>query len=694
MKKYIISLFILLLLIISIVLNHNPDVIYACGLFAFIGNEPDKFFNSMSFNVLGIFNDTRGGDGCGFVTPGCLTKVTGTRYNTKYKDSIVDKKIIVPAQIEDHILGHTRKASIGGVEDKYTQPFYIEKNHPLSIARIGKNKEYRTYVKSIPKHAVVFAGTHNGTITNSSELATKYGIISKFKNDTQILYEILFKGQYDVLKDYEGAAALIFHDYFERKTYVFKGESPNYTGYDYMLEERPLFMWKVAENNHYFSSMKDSLLFIGGDDDSITEVPSNKLLVFQDGKIINTIDIERKTSSQKGAYVPIITNNYPVANRNHSSSRDFSGRDLFDDITHDEDSFNSAYDIYNKHSVDDVFGEKRNKHKKAFSFPRSETDVRVLANSSKTFLYSTSDVLNWNNEHLANPYSARKVIYNKGRYWINKSLMHGVYPISNYGCIPETRTGFLQSYSKSKLYFFIEGIMVEDALAYAICMTQYETLYDNSLRILIDTGQKIDPVDILGFDDDLLEEIGAFSIYPVNPLFSYDISECIRYFDEKSKSHNKFNYYTGNLNALFSLRTYQVNNGDLVSIRNNFESQDPPHVYEDNEIAEHYIKGTNLDAIYNDKHAETQYDTIGRLLVTGVVPNESAPCSVLTKVLRGEYEIRDSVVNTGVAIAQAAFNRTFIRSKDCLVCSASGLELDTTCMYCVGAVIANNFKTV
>ena len=47
--------------IINLLLTNDYSIIYSCGLFGFIGNEPQTYFNWDKFNILGYFNDKRGG---------------------------------------------------------------------------------------------------------------------------------------------------------------------------------------------------------------------------------------------------------------------------------------------------------------------------------------------------------------------------------------------------------------------------------------------------------------------------------------------------------------------------------------------------------------------------------------------------------------------------------------------------------
>ena len=63
-----------------------------CGIFAWAG-ENVKHFNKAKFDILGIFNDSRGGDSCGVSTDGEIYYgvLTGMK---KYSQFIVEKEVI------------------------------------------------------------------------------------------------------------------------------------------------------------------------------------------------------------------------------------------------------------------------------------------------------------------------------------------------------------------------------------------------------------------------------------------------------------------------------------------------------------------------------------------------------------------------------------------------------------------------
>ena len=88
---------------------------------------------------------------------------------------------------------------------------------------------------------------------------------------------------FDVLKEYEGAAAIIIRDDRHPDTlFVFKGASKTYTKVE---EERPLFYYQEDVNSLWISSRSDGLYLIGGDFDTVESFESNMLYIIVRGVI-------------------------------------------------------------------------------------------------------------------------------------------------------------------------------------------------------------------------------------------------------------------------------------------------------------------------------------------------------------------------------------------------------------------------
>jgi len=222
-----------------------------CGISGFISNKPG---NIDKLKILGLYNTTRGTDSCGIALNNQLVKGVGTIAN--FSNFIENKILETDVEHKNYtILIHTRNASQKSTKDD------PECAHPFEI----KNKNGKT----------ILVGMHNGVITNETEIAKKYGVKEE-KVDSKTLLSILAKAKTDdkmlkVLQDYEGAAALAWYYADEPNTlYLWKGASRQYS-YGAVVEERPLFIYRVKDDTgkftdeFYFSSIRESLLAIGGD---------------------------------------------------------------------------------------------------------------------------------------------------------------------------------------------------------------------------------------------------------------------------------------------------------------------------------------------------------------------------------------------------------------------------------------------
>ena len=240
-----------------------------CGIWSYIGND----FNSYKFNVLGLYNDTRGGDSCGIFYKN-VKHENVVRYG--HGDTKLYKRFIETHSVDykdmgnsKFIMGHCRKASVGGIGLERAQPVLVKNEMGI----------------------VDFAMIHNGTLLNYKELAKKYDVnFTHDETDSQIFARIVYKAGFQVLKEYDGAGAFIFYDDREGNglVHVFKGASLYYENDKLSYEERPLY-WLRNKKSIYISSMEESLQFIcDSDDDKITDIKCNTLYTLSDIKIVST----------------------------------------------------------------------------------------------------------------------------------------------------------------------------------------------------------------------------------------------------------------------------------------------------------------------------------------------------------------------------------------------------------------------
>lgn len=280
----IVIIFFIILYIKAIFFKSKPAVLF-CGIFAFISDDPSKFNNHI-FDLLGIKNDSRGGDAVGIYYDDKLLKSVQPSY---YEDFAV-KNRITNLQIP-FVLGHTRKGSPGmGKTLSQAQPIEIKEGNDFEIVL-----------------------AHNGTLYNETKLASKHGIPSSGQTDTQILTEIIAKHGYkDVLEEYYGSAALIWKNFKEDCIYVFHGASPSsYNGS--LVEERPLY-WIREDKTIYISSLKEPLKFINHE--AVEEVPHNTLYKIKNGKIFSHVKINRSSVGQ----TKVLFNSSEYTSNRHSSS--------------------------------------------------------------------------------------------------------------------------------------------------------------------------------------------------------------------------------------------------------------------------------------------------------------------------------------------------------------------------------------
>lgn len=246
-----------------------------CGIFGWVGANP-RHFNRLAFNVLGLYNDSRGKDACGLFLNNKVyygadkEKLFETCIKEKYFPEDINKTNVV--------FGHCRKASVGGI--------HIDKAQPVVV-----------YEEENP----VFVMLHNGTLLNYKELADKYEVpYENGETDSQIFARVVYKAGYKVLAEYTGAGAFAFYDLKQNIVRFYKGLSKTYsTSVTEPVEERPLcFIHDEKHKMLYFSSMADSLHFIKKDE-LVYTFTANTLYVVQNGEIIDRVLIERKHMHQQ-----------------------------------------------------------------------------------------------------------------------------------------------------------------------------------------------------------------------------------------------------------------------------------------------------------------------------------------------------------------------------------------------------------
>lgn len=263
-----------------------------CGIFGIINRKRSKF-DSTTFNVLGINNDTRGGDSCGVFIDGRYEYGVG---KLKYfEDFYRTSKVISSTKECEIALGHDRKASIGTIDEKTAQPVVLRDK----------------------KGTVKFVVIHNGTIYNYKELAKKYipEIRIEGLTDSQVMAKIFYYKGYEVLDEYNGGAVFVIVDYRQPDPMIlfFKGESKKY---DYenskVEEERPFYFIDDRKNGSLvFSSISKYLTALRPGTEVLT-VTGNQLVQYnrKDGKLYLKRKVNRSKQCQAKPTVTVYGNNH------------------------------------------------------------------------------------------------------------------------------------------------------------------------------------------------------------------------------------------------------------------------------------------------------------------------------------------------------------------------------------------------
>lgn len=456
-------LFILNIILISFLLNNFLLILFKqkittfnCGIWAFHGHP--KYFNKDKFNILGMFNESRGGDACG-VASDKYHKTFSDAFYRNYFDAIPN---FIDLPISNYYLGHTRATSannlISKYKNEYSQPFKL-----LNSASVG---------------------VHNGTLYNNDELLSKYDVPKHFKlgketfspNDSQILlYTLLYLKDTSILTEYEGAAATIWFDDITKTLNFFHGKSLAIG--NKLEEERPLFILKSKKNAFiWLSSIKESLEALCILDSVIEEVPHNILFTYKDGIEINQVLIDRNNCKQTKTYVSSYVNNY-----------------------HRRQNFGNSYNNFHLGSYcDDWINEQYNIE---FEFPSN----KVEKNTSFTLNpVSKVPVKNINNNDKVN-----KILFIYGQYKINNNEAHGRYLLNSIGEI-YNRKVHKKIKSSFSNYYFYAGYMLTNSTDYEKLKLYIKEFKENN------SIEKLDDFEIRNLEIQILTFIALYSRIPVN----------------------------------------------------------------------------------------------------------------------------------------------------------------------------------
>lgn len=256
-----------------------------CGIFGFAGKTPVKIDK---FKILGLYNQSRGEDSCGYATHDVIQHgVDGTK---TWSSFLYNEDI--DAENSLAIIGHVRKKTVGLATKANAHPFNIS-------LRVTKGKKSNTHF---------LRGCHNGAIKNAFELCSKKNVSTKgVEVDSHAFFcalamETIPKNDavsFKLFEEYIGVGAFAWL-YSEEPdvVYLFRGESKLDRYAPKITEERPMYTFST-EDGVYFSSMWEALYAIGGDEKNVIKLPENVVFRIKDGVLEEVAKTERGAVGQQ-----------------------------------------------------------------------------------------------------------------------------------------------------------------------------------------------------------------------------------------------------------------------------------------------------------------------------------------------------------------------------------------------------------
>lgn len=418
-----------------------------CGLFGYSGSTPPDM---TAVKILGMYNIARGTDSCGILIDNELHKGVGSESNWI---KFIEKNKLPDPKEDFTIIGHTRKSTMGAHTKDNAHPFAFYQN----------DKEADTF----------FFGAHNGVISNTDDLCKAYNLLeSDYDVDSQVLLAIISgmktsKKNVEVFKEYKGAAALLFKWVDEPNTlYAFHGKSLTYNTSVTAVEERPLFYYKVrGKDQVYLSSIKESLMSIGGTDESVKEVEHNKIYRFNAGKVQilkQNVDRSNKVTNddvftQGNHYNQPSYQRESASSSNNSSTRIGTGitRAIEENILFQKACIEATFNGFPKVDLDKI-GPLKHGDFTTSTFPDKRFSDNSLSVTLKPIVID-KEPLNMNN-------LKGKLTFWRGRYYKNGHVLGrtGVEEcIADLNGYPMGHNNFRENNSPRTYYFFY-GNMLKD----------------------------------------------------------------------------------------------------------------------------------------------------------------------------------------------------------------------------------------
>jgi predicted glutamine amidotransferase len=515
--------------------------VLGCGIFAWAGKKHTSF-NRSKFDILGIINETRGVDSCGYTVDGEI--YTGTGGKKVYRDFIAQTQKLEPKEIPV-VIGHTRWSTVGA----HTP----ENAHPFGFGTTEDGEKYN------------FIGVHNGTLLNHVDLAKQFKVSStatkadksvRTKIDSEILLEIIYTSQnFKVLNEYNGAAALVFYNILEPNVlYCYHGMSKKYSTNKEAEEERPLFYYQESKNSVYISSIEDSLRAIGGTDKNVFNFDYNTVYKIVDGDVskaekFRVSRLNRTQKSNLGSY-----------GRSNNYSGYGSGWD------------NSLYDDYPEQQASlPLEGSKSGKGKSESANETKGTTVE--GETAVKNIYQEPLVLSLNDYK-------NKVVFNKLRYWENGKPISGFYTfVDGWGFV---KLGDTFSEADAAFWyrtntFFIKGEFVEDTATisdddWAVASMPFSHTDRNPIinppifpfyeGIRVKSRLDLEACVRMGNDGRGFDPVGL-SMCSEHPVIDLSFKQRP---DENQNIYLNGKKFTGNVAPLGSEMIYHIKNGNLTRL--------------------------------------------------------------------------------------------------------------------------------
>lgn len=244
-----------------------------CGLTGFVPKK-NKQIDVTKLKMFAIANEERGTDSCG-ISIGYSYWKHGIDKLSKARDFLftINKELKSLDLKNKPVIFHTRKSTRGSWTTQNAHPFKYNygDGQQLTLAHNGSiTNEWSLFNEYVKPHN---EGVKYSDYIDSRVLA--HGFASAFSHHefTRIL---------DMLKKYEGAAALLF--YTNHHYYVWRGAASD-------TFERPMY-YIETEEGWYFHSIPTVLALLTSFEE-VQEVPNNTLLTFTQNGIVDSVVVPR-----------------------------------------------------------------------------------------------------------------------------------------------------------------------------------------------------------------------------------------------------------------------------------------------------------------------------------------------------------------------------------------------------------------